>query len=317
MDGDLVMGPLHGTTVLDLTRVLSGPYCTMALGDLGARVIKLEHPGRGDDTRRWGPPFLGDESAYFLSVNRNKESVAIDFKSAGGREVVERLLAKADVVVENFRPGTLDALGLDAASVRARHPKIVYCSISGYGQTGPRREEPGYDAVMQAEGGLMSITGAADGPPYRLGVAIVVYLGWGLLVGGLAYGWAPFTNPAGGVLGWGELLPRLAIAAAYLFVTLLQVAGIAFVLGVRTDAPLGAVGVAVLVAIVSSILGQIDSLGDLRNGLPLHYIRAWQDLLTPQVDWTAMGHGVLWSVLYTLLTVGLAFAVFRRKDVLS
>jgi ABC-2 type transport system permease protein len=150
-----------------------------------------------------------------------------------------------------------------------------------------------------------------------LGVAIVVYLGWGLLVGGLAYGWAPFTNPAGGVLGWGELLPRLAIAAAYLFVTLLQVAGIAFVLGVRTDAPLGAVGVAVLVAIVSSILGQIDSLGDLRNGLPLHYIRAWQDLLTPQVDWTAMGHGVLWSVLYTLLTVGLAFAVFRSKDVLS
>lgn len=167
------MGPLHGTTVLDFTRVLSGPYCTMALGDLGARVIKLEHPGRGDDTRRWGPPFLGDESAYFLSVNRNKESVAVDFKSPGGRDVVERLLAKADVVVENFRPGTLDALGLDAASVRARYPRIVYCSISGYGQTGPRREEPGYDAVMQAEGGLMSITGAADGPPYRLGVAIV------------------------------------------------------------------------------------------------------------------------------------------------
>jgi crotonobetainyl-CoA:carnitine CoA-transferase CaiB-like acyl-CoA transferase len=167
------MGPLHGITVLDFTRVLSGPYCTMALGDLGARVIKLEHPGRGDDTRRWGPPFLGDESAYFLSVNRNKESVAIDFKTPGGREVVERLIAKADVVVENFRPGTLDGLGLDAATVRAKHPKIVYCSISGYGQTGPRREEPGYDAVMQAEGGLMSITGAADGPPYRLGVAIV------------------------------------------------------------------------------------------------------------------------------------------------
>jgi crotonobetainyl-CoA:carnitine CoA-transferase CaiB-like acyl-CoA transferase len=167
------MGPLHGITVLDFTRVLSGPYSTMVLGDLGARIIKLEHPGRGDDTRRWGPPFLGDESAYFLSVNRNKESVAIDFKTAGGREVVERLLATADVVVENFRPGTLDALGLDAATVRAKHPRIVYCSISGYGQTGPRREEPGYDAVMQAEGGLMSITGAADGPPYRLGVAIV------------------------------------------------------------------------------------------------------------------------------------------------
>lgn len=167
------MGPLTGITVLDFTRVLSGPYCTMILGDLGARVIKLEHPGRGDDTRRWGPPFLGDESAYFLSVNRNKESVAIDFKTPGGREAVERLLARADVVVENFRPGTLDALGLDAAAVRARYPKIVYCSISGYGQTGPRRDEPGYDAVMQAEGGLMSITGAADGPPYRLGVAIV------------------------------------------------------------------------------------------------------------------------------------------------
>ena len=167
------MGPLHGLTVLDFTRVLSGPYCTMALGDLGARVIKLEHPGRGDDTRRWGPPFLGDESAYFLSVNRNKESVAIDFKKPGALEVVEKLLAKADVVVENFRPGTLDPLNLDAASVRARHPRLVYCSISGYGQTGPRREEPGYDAVMQAEGGLMSITGPADGAPYRLGVAIV------------------------------------------------------------------------------------------------------------------------------------------------
>lgn len=167
------MGPLHGITVLDFTRVLSGPYCTMALGDLGARVIKLEHPGRGDDTRRWGPPFQGDESAYFLSVNRNKESVGIDFKQPGGLEVVKKLLATADVVVENFRPGTLDALGLDAASVRAAYPRIVYCSISGYGQTGPRREEPGYDAVMQAEGGLMSITGAADGPPYRLGVAIV------------------------------------------------------------------------------------------------------------------------------------------------
>ncbi len=167
------MGPLSGITILDFTRVLSGPYCTMALADLGARVIKLEHPGRGDDTRRWGPPFLGDESAYFLSVNRNKESIAIDFKTPGGREVVERLLATADVVVENFRPGTLDALGLDAATVRAARPSLIYCSISGYGQTGPRRDEPGYDAVMQAEGGLMSITGAADGPPYRLGVAIV------------------------------------------------------------------------------------------------------------------------------------------------
>jgi crotonobetainyl-CoA:carnitine CoA-transferase CaiB-like acyl-CoA transferase len=165
-------GSLSGITVIDLTRVLSGPYCTMVLADHGARVIKVEHPVRGDDTRHWGPPFLGEESAYFLSINRNKQSVTLDFKHADGRRILEQLLARADVVVENFRPGTLDALGFGATEVLARHPRIVYCSISGYGQTGPRREEPGYDAVMQAEGGLMSITGEADGPPLRLGVAI-------------------------------------------------------------------------------------------------------------------------------------------------
>jgi formyl-CoA transferase/CoA:oxalate CoA-transferase len=165
-------GALSGVTVIDLTRVLSGPYCTMVLADHGARVIKIEHPVRGDDTRHWGPPFIASESAYFLSINRNKESVTLDFKRPGGRQILERLLSRADVVVENFRPGTLDAVGLGANEVLARHPRIVYCSISGYGQTGPRREEPGYDAVMQAEGGLMSITGDADGPPYRLGVAI-------------------------------------------------------------------------------------------------------------------------------------------------
>ena len=165
-------GALSGVTVVDFTRVLSGPYCTMVLADHGARVIKIEHPVRGDDTRHWGPPFIGAESAYFLSINRNKESVTVDFKRPEGRDVIEKLLSTADVVVENFRPGTLDAAGLDAAHVMARHPRIVYCSISGYGQTGPRREEPGYDAVMQAEGGLMSITGDADGPAYRLGVAI-------------------------------------------------------------------------------------------------------------------------------------------------
>jgi crotonobetainyl-CoA:carnitine CoA-transferase CaiB-like acyl-CoA transferase len=165
-------GALSGVTVIDLTRVLSGPYCTMVLADHGARVIKIEHPVRGDDTRHWGPPFIGSESAYFLSINRNKESVTLDFKQAGGRQILERLLAVADVVVENFRPGTLDAIGCGGSDVLARHPRVVYCSISGYGQTGPRREEPGYDAVMQAEGGLMSITGDADGPPYRLGVAI-------------------------------------------------------------------------------------------------------------------------------------------------
>ncbi|MFM8532251.1 MAG: CaiB/BaiF CoA transferase family protein [Acidimicrobiia bacterium] len=165
-------GPLAGLTIVDLTRVLSGPYCTMVLADLGARVIKVEQPGKGDDTRHWGPPFLGKESAYFLSINRNKESVTLDFKPAAGREVLERLLARADVFVENFRPGTIDRAGFGWDAVHARHPRLVYASIAGYGQTGPRRNEAGYDAVMQAEGGLMSVTGDPDRPGYRLGVAI-------------------------------------------------------------------------------------------------------------------------------------------------
>ena len=180
------MASLDGITVLDLTRVLSGPYCTMLLADMGARVIKIEQPGKGDDTRAWGPPFLypsaqspraggpdaQGESAYFLSINRNKESVTLDFKHPEGRAILDRLVAAADVVVENFRPGTLNKMGLDYASLAAAHPRLVYASVSGFGQTGPRSEEPGYDAVIQAEGGLMSITGPPDGPPYRLGVAI-------------------------------------------------------------------------------------------------------------------------------------------------
>jgi crotonobetainyl-CoA:carnitine CoA-transferase CaiB-like acyl-CoA transferase len=166
------MSPLSGLTVIDLTRVLSGPYCTMMLADLGARVIKIEHPGRGDDTRHWGPPFVAGESAYFLSINRSKESLTLDLKHPAARGVVDALLDRADVVVENFRPGTMKRLGLSYDEVAARWPRVVYCSISGFGQTGPRRDEPGYDAVIQAEGGLMSITGAADGPPFRLGVAI-------------------------------------------------------------------------------------------------------------------------------------------------
>jgi crotonobetainyl-CoA:carnitine CoA-transferase CaiB-like acyl-CoA transferase len=167
------MAPLDGITVLDLTRVLSGPYCTMLLADMGARVIKVEQPGKGDDTRAWGPPFLEGESAYFLSINRNKESVTLDFKHAEGRAVLDRLIAKADVLVENFRPGTLTRIGLDYATLSAQYPRLVYCSISGFGHSGPRSKQPGYDAIMQAEGGLMSITGAADSPPVRLGVAIV------------------------------------------------------------------------------------------------------------------------------------------------
>jgi crotonobetainyl-CoA:carnitine CoA-transferase CaiB-like acyl-CoA transferase len=167
-----IMPPLDGITVLDLTRVLSGPYCTMLLADMGARVIKIEQPGKGDDTRAWGPPFLEGESAYFLSVNRNKESVTLDFKQSDGRTVLDALIARADVLVENFRPGTLKKIGLDHVSLAAMHPRLIYCSVSGFGQTGPRWKQPGYDAVMQGEGGLMSITGAADGQPYRLGVAI-------------------------------------------------------------------------------------------------------------------------------------------------
>jgi crotonobetainyl-CoA:carnitine CoA-transferase CaiB-like acyl-CoA transferase len=165
-------GPLAGVTVLDLTRVLSGPHCTMLLADMGARVIKVERPGDGDETRAWGPPFVGGESAYFLGTNRNKESIAVDFKHPEGRRIVDHLLDRSDVIVENFRPGTLARLGLDYASLKDARPKLIYASISGFGQTGPRRFEAGYDAAVQAEGGLMSITGDPDGPPFRVGVAI-------------------------------------------------------------------------------------------------------------------------------------------------
>ncbi len=166
------MRPLDGVTVLDLTRVLSGPYCTMLLGDMGARVIKIERPGTGDDTRAWGPPFVGGESSYFLSINRNKESVALDFKHPDGRRVLDTLIAKADILIENFAPGTLDRLGLGYDTLATMYPRLVYASITGFGATGPRRDRPGYDAVVQAEGGLMSLTGPANGEPYRLGVAI-------------------------------------------------------------------------------------------------------------------------------------------------
>jgi crotonobetainyl-CoA:carnitine CoA-transferase CaiB-like acyl-CoA transferase len=165
-------GPLAGLTIVDLTRVLSGPYCTMLLADMGARVIKIEQPGRGDDTRAWGPPFVGAESAYFLSINRNKESVTLDFKTDAGRTILDKLITSADVLVENFRPGAMARLGLDYASLAQQHDRLVVCSISGFGQDGPRRDQAGYDAVIQAEGGLMSVTGEADGRPYRVGVAV-------------------------------------------------------------------------------------------------------------------------------------------------
>ena len=188
---DSSSAPLAGLTVLDLSRVLSGPYCTMLLADMGARVIKVEQPGRGDDTRHWGPPFVGRESAYFLSVNRNKESLTLDFKQAGARHVLDALLERADILVENFRVGTLDRVGLGYDSLRERYPRLVYCSITGYGQTGPRASEAGYDAVTQAEGGLMSITGPEGGDPFRMGVAIAdivagMYAAQGVLLALLA-----------------------------------------------------------------------------------------------------------------------------------
>jgi crotonobetainyl-CoA:carnitine CoA-transferase CaiB-like acyl-CoA transferase len=167
-----VPGPLEGLLVLDLSRILSGPYCTQILGDLGARVIKVERPGAGDDTRRWGPPWVGSSAAYFQSANRNKESVALDLKTASGREAALRLARRADVAVENFRPGTAEALGLGYARLAEENPRLIYASISGFGQTGPYRELPGYDAIAQGMGGMMAITGEPEGAPVRAGVAI-------------------------------------------------------------------------------------------------------------------------------------------------
>lgn len=163
--------PLSGITVLDLTRVLAGPYATMMLADLGARVIKVEDPRGGDDSRHIGP-FVDGESAYFASINRNKQSIAIDLKSPQGVTELDRLLATADVLVENFRPGVMDRLGYGWEEVHARHPRIVYASISGFGQTGPLRTRPAYDMVVQAMGGIMSVTGEAGGRPARVGVSI-------------------------------------------------------------------------------------------------------------------------------------------------
>jgi crotonobetainyl-CoA:carnitine CoA-transferase CaiB-like acyl-CoA transferase len=164
--------PLGDVTVLDLSRVLAGPYCTMILGDLGADVIKVEHPD-GDETRRWGPPFSEGESAYYLSVNRNKRSLTADLRTPPDRALIERIAGTADVLVENFLPGALDRLGLSLARLRAANPRLITLSISGMGVTGPDRDLPGYDFIVQARGGLMSITGPQDGPPSKVGVAIV------------------------------------------------------------------------------------------------------------------------------------------------
>ena len=175
-------GPLHGVRVLDLSRVLAGPYCTMFLGDLGADVVKVEQPGSGDDTRSWGPPFQGGESAYFLCVNRNKRSVTLDLKTPDGMELLRRLALEADVLMENFRPGTLAGWGLSEAEVRRQNPRLIYAALSAFGASGPMKDRPGYDLAVQAWGGLMSVTGPADGEPSKVGVAIIDVVA-GLMLG--------------------------------------------------------------------------------------------------------------------------------------
>lgn len=166
------MKPLQGICILDLSRVVSGPFCTMLLGDLGAEVIKIEEPRAGDDSRAFGPPFVGGESAYFLSVNRNKQSCCIDLKSPDGRALILKMAEQADVVVENFRPGTMERLGLGRDVLRAANPRLILCSITGFGRTGPDADRPGYDLVIQGESGFMDITGFADGPPTKAGTSI-------------------------------------------------------------------------------------------------------------------------------------------------
>ena len=171
--------PLSGVRVIDMTRVLAGPFCTMSLGDMGAEVIKIEEPGKGDDTRGW-PPFVHGEATYFLSVNRNKKSLTLDLKAPDGQKILRRLLAAADVVVENFRPGTMERLGFGYEVLRRANPRLIYCSISGFGESGPEAHRPGYDLIVQGESGVMDITGFPDGPPVKVGNSI------GDLVAGMA-----------------------------------------------------------------------------------------------------------------------------------
>jgi succinate--hydroxymethylglutarate CoA-transferase len=166
-------GALDGLHVLDLTRILAGPLCTMMLGDMGADVIKVEPPGSGDDTRMWGPPFAGDESAYFLGINRNKRSITLNMAVKPGQEILAKLIARSDVIVENFKVGTLEKWGFDNDWLETHAPRVIRCSITGYGSYGPKAGLPGYDFILQAESGLMSICGEPEGAPMKYGVAIV------------------------------------------------------------------------------------------------------------------------------------------------
>jgi crotonobetainyl-CoA:carnitine CoA-transferase CaiB-like acyl-CoA transferase len=166
------MKPLDDLYVVDLSRILSGPVCTMLMTDMGAQVIKVEPPPLGDDSRQWGPPFIGGISTYFLSVNRNKKSLGLNLKTEEGRRILWKLIERADVVIENFRPGVLDKLGFGFNAVAKVNPRAVYCSISGFGQTGPYRDRPGYDVIAQGESGMMDLTGYPDGPPAKLGASL-------------------------------------------------------------------------------------------------------------------------------------------------
>ncbi|MFL5626449.1 MAG: CaiB/BaiF CoA transferase family protein [Ktedonobacteraceae bacterium] len=165
------MGALSGIRVVDFTRVVAGPYCTMLLGDIGAEVIKVEPP-QGDDTRSWGPPFVGGESAYFLAINRNKKSVCLDLRAEEDLERARQLVLKSDVVIENFRSGVMERFGLSYEDLRQHHPGLIYCTISGYGRTGPYKDRAGYDVIVSAMGGLMGITGMPGEPPVKTGVAL-------------------------------------------------------------------------------------------------------------------------------------------------
>jgi crotonobetainyl-CoA:carnitine CoA-transferase CaiB-like acyl-CoA transferase len=166
------MRPLDDLFVVDLSRILSGPVCTMLLADMGAKVVKVEPPPLGDDSRQWGPPFIGNISTYFLSINRNKKSLGLNLKAEEGRLILWKLIERADVVIENFRPGVLDKLGFGYAAVSKVNPRAVYCSISGFGHTGPYRDRPGYDVIAQGESGMMDLTGYPDGPPAKLGASL-------------------------------------------------------------------------------------------------------------------------------------------------
>lgn len=164
---------LKGIRVLDLSRVLAGPYVGMLLGDYGADVIKIEQPGSGDGTRQWGPPWVGEQAAYFFSANRNKKSLTLNLKSKAGLDILHQLLESADVLIENFKVGGMAKMGLDYQTLAQKYPQLIYLSVTGYGQTGPDKHKPGYDAMIQAQGGIMSITGPEKGMPHKVGVAVV------------------------------------------------------------------------------------------------------------------------------------------------